>query len=257
LLDDDSVKCWGFSQQTGVGAVEPIGDQPGELGDQWPAVDLGAGRTATRLTLGHAAGCAILDDGNARCWDNLPHETWLHEEAAVIQLANGHFPVALFEDGSYGSPESNERELAGSPALGIAGDSRNVCALLETGALSCTDSFIFIDPPTLDPAATTSFAIHGAYGSGALCTLDPQGVVRCRGNLDHPERWVTPGVEYDALTLTPVNLGAKAIQLASGGDRYECAVLEDGRVKCWGDPNRAGDYDTVDGEIRALDLGTH
>ncbi|HEX2878744.1 MAG TPA: hypothetical protein VHO25_04330 [Polyangiaceae bacterium] len=97
--------------------------------------------------------------------------TFEHEGPAMTQLANGHFPMALFEDGSYGSPESNERELLdGSPALGIAGD---------------------------------------AYGSGALCTLDPHGVVRCRGNIEHYDLWVAPGTEPDALTLTQVNLGAK------------------------------------------------
>lgn len=258
LLDDDTVKCWGFSEQLGIGASEPIGDQPSELGDQLPAVDLGAGRTATRLSMGHGGGCAILDDGNTRCWENTPHETFVRGGPAVIQLANGHFPMALFEDGSFGSPESNEHELLdGSPALSIEGDSRNVCALLETGELTCTDALAFIDTPLLDLDTTASFAIHGPFGSSALCILDKQGVVRCQGPLDHPELWMVPGDDVESPGLHEVNLGAKAVQITSGGDRYACAVLGDGRVKCWGDWNRAGNYGAVPGEIRALDLGTH
>jgi hypothetical protein len=257
LLDDDSVKCWGYSEQLGIGATEPVGDQPEELGAQLPAVDLGAGRSAAQMSLGHAYGCALLDDGNARCWDNLPHETFVREGPAVTQLAGGHVPMALFEDGSFGSLESNERELfAGSPALSIEGDSHNVCALLETGTLSCGDPFALSDT-TLDLDTTVSFAIHGPYGSAALCVLDTLGVVRCQGPLDHPELWMMPGDDMTDPGLHEVNLGAPAVQIASGGDRYACAVLEDGRVKCWGDWNRAGNYGAVDGEIQALDLGTH
>ena len=47
--DDDSMKCWGSGDygRLGLGFVGFIGDGPGEMGDNLPAVDLGAGRTAT------------------------------------------------------------------------------------------------------------------------------------------------------------------------------------------------------------------
>ena len=41
LLDDSSVKCWGFNEGTlGLGDVPPRGDQPFEMGDALPAVAL-------------------------------------------------------------------------------------------------------------------------------------------------------------------------------------------------------------------------
>ena len=45
--DDDSLKCWGSGSygRLGQGSVEHIGDNPGEMGDSLPPVDLGAGRT--------------------------------------------------------------------------------------------------------------------------------------------------------------------------------------------------------------------
>lgn len=47
LLDNNSVKCWGvnFSGQLGLGDRAHRGDEPDEMGDNLPAVDLGTGRT--------------------------------------------------------------------------------------------------------------------------------------------------------------------------------------------------------------------
>ena len=43
VLDNDSVKCWGLNDGgiLGLGDTVLRGDQPGEMGDSLPAVDLG------------------------------------------------------------------------------------------------------------------------------------------------------------------------------------------------------------------------
>jgi alpha-tubulin suppressor-like RCC1 family protein len=70
LLDDGSVKCWGTNGygQLGVGDTQDRGDQPGEMGDNLPFVNLGAGRTAKAISAGLFASCAILDDDSIKCW---------------------------------------------------------------------------------------------------------------------------------------------------------------------------------------------
>ena len=47
LLDNGSIKCWGFNNrgQLGLGDMLWRGDNPGEMGDNLPTVDLGPGRT--------------------------------------------------------------------------------------------------------------------------------------------------------------------------------------------------------------------
>ncbi|HMQ26635.1 MAG TPA: hypothetical protein PKA98_11660, partial [Acidimicrobiales bacterium] len=53
VLDDATVKCWGENQrgQLGIGDTFDRGDEPDELGDQLPAVDLGTPPDAPSLTV--------------------------------------------------------------------------------------------------------------------------------------------------------------------------------------------------------------
>jgi alpha-tubulin suppressor-like RCC1 family protein len=68
LLDDASVVCWGYNVkgQLGVGDTADRGDNPGEL--PAPAVPLGAGRSATAITVGENHTCALRDDATVVCW---------------------------------------------------------------------------------------------------------------------------------------------------------------------------------------------
>lgn len=68
ILDDQSVRCWGYGTEgrLGYASTNDIGDDetPGSAGP----VDLGSGRTATAITAGGYHTCARLDDNSVRCW---------------------------------------------------------------------------------------------------------------------------------------------------------------------------------------------
>ena len=70
ILDTAAVKCWGEngSGQLGQGNTADRGDGPGEMGDNLAPIDLGTGRTATAIAAGAGHTCAILDDGEVKCW---------------------------------------------------------------------------------------------------------------------------------------------------------------------------------------------
>ena len=66
------VKCWGYNAkgQLGLGLTwtNNRGDGAGEMGDSLEAVELGAGRTAKKITAGGYHTCAILDNDKVECW---------------------------------------------------------------------------------------------------------------------------------------------------------------------------------------------
>ena len=70
LLDDNTVKCWGFNAagQLGYGDTANRGRVPGQMGDNLPGVALGSGRTAAAVAAGAGHTCALLDNGTVKCW---------------------------------------------------------------------------------------------------------------------------------------------------------------------------------------------
>jgi len=76
ILNNSSIKCWGLndSGQLGIGDTSNRGDgtAPGtgltEMGDNLPAVDLGAGRTARAISAGDRHTCVVLDNTSLKCW---------------------------------------------------------------------------------------------------------------------------------------------------------------------------------------------
>ena len=68
LLDDGTVRCWGFggNGRLGYANTDTVGDN--ESPDAVGPVDLGPGRTAVALAAGGDHTCAVLDDGTVRCW---------------------------------------------------------------------------------------------------------------------------------------------------------------------------------------------
>ncbi len=69
-LDNATVKCWGSnsSGQLGLGDTVNRGVAAVEMGDNLPAVQLGAGHTATAVTTGDSFACVRLDDATLKCW---------------------------------------------------------------------------------------------------------------------------------------------------------------------------------------------
>ena len=48
--------------------MNPIGDDPNEMGDNLPFVDLGAGITAKAISAGYYHTCIIMDNDQVKCF---------------------------------------------------------------------------------------------------------------------------------------------------------------------------------------------
>ncbi len=70
VLDNDELKCWGGNSngKLGLGDSANRGDGGGEMGDSLPAVDLGSGARARKVTAGGEHTCVILSGNDVKCW---------------------------------------------------------------------------------------------------------------------------------------------------------------------------------------------
>ena len=121
LLDDGGLKCWGVNEQgqLGQGDLTNRGDEPNEMGDDLPSVDLGAGRTATAVTTGSYHACALLDDATVRCWGD-----------------NGSGELGQGDDDRRTRPPVAAVALDG-PATMVTAGADSTCAVIDDVALKC------------------------------------------------------------------------------------------------------------------------
>ncbi|MGH2919805.1 MAG: RCC1 domain-containing protein, partial [Solirubrobacteraceae bacterium] len=241
LLDDATVRCWGFGGNGRLGYDNTTDvDDP----DSVDPVDFGGGRTATAISAGDAHTCAVLDDGTVRCWGY----------AAAGQLGYGD-TTDVDDPGSVGPVE-----LGGVKATAITAGESHTCALLEDGTVRCwgyglygqlgngdndpdnlnigDDELPTFKPPVFLGAGRTATAISA--GNLHTCARLDNGTVRCwgfggNGQLGYANTSRIGDNETPGSLADPVNLGlGRTATAISAGRQHSCAILDNGRVRCWG-----------------------
>jgi len=271
LLDDGSVRCWGFgvNGRLGYGNEFSIGD------DESPAgagpVNLGAGRTAVSIAAGRAHTCAILDTGDVRCW------------GFGFDGRLGYGDTASIGDTETPAAAGPVKLGLGRTATALALGDSHTCALLDDGTVRCwgfagfgalgygsTATFSSTQTPdTAGPVQLGGTAVAITAGNFHTCALLADGTVRCwgfggDGELGYGNRFNVGDDEVPAI-VGPVDLGPgrTAVAIDAGGD-FTCALLDNGTVRCWGDGSngRLGDGSTANigddetpGSIAPVDLG--
>jgi alpha-tubulin suppressor-like RCC1 family protein len=241
LLVDGTVKCWGanWNGQLGLGDITDRGDEPGEMGVNLPAVDLGG--PAVAVEAGSDFSCALLDTGAVKCWGGYG-----------ARMALGASEFLGDEPGEMGA---NLPTLdLGEPASAIATGSGHGCVLLASGSVRCwgynrfgqaglgisTEWVGLSSPVDLgEPAVAISAKEYHT------CALLAYGAVKCWGYNEDGElglgdtnhRGDQPG-EMGA-DLPAVDLGEPAAAVAAGFD-HSCALLTSGQLKCWGRSSLTG-----------------
>jgi alpha-tubulin suppressor-like RCC1 family protein len=264
------LKCWGRndSGQLGLGDRDHRGDEPGEMGDALPYVDLGTNVRVDGVATGHDHTCAMVDGSREKCWgrndfgelglgdtvprggepgqmgDALPFVE-LGRDARVTQLALGiHHTCALFVDGRMKCWGRNDHGQLGLGDSEHRGDDS-----AEMG-----DALPHVD---LGGAEVVRMAVGGWH----TCALLSGGDVKCWGanaggqlGLGHTGNLGDqPGEMGD--TLRTVDLGrAERVTDLRAGVGHTCALLTDASVKCWGG-NSSGQLGLGDRHPRGRDPG--
>jgi len=249
ILDNDSVKCWGQNilGELGLGDSVSRGDDPNEMGDNLPTVDLGTGRTAKAIFAADTRSCAILDDDSLKCWgengvgelgigagltrgddpnemgDNLPAVD-LGGTPVTLTMGLSHTCALLVggatkcwgfnNHGQLGLGDTRNRGLAPTdmganlPAVNL-GTNRHAVAISTSWAFTCA---------VLDDAHLKCWGAYAPSGFGLGNTNDRGGAVGDMG---------------DGLPNLDLGPGRSVLSVSAGGS-HACAVLDNHRVKCWG-----------------------
>ncbi len=249
LLVGGQVKCWGDNSrgQLGLGDLDSRGDEPGEMGEALPLVDLGTGRTALALNAGNNHTCALLDNRTVKCWgDNSfgqlgqgdldprgsgPNE--MGDALLPVALGTGRYPVAidvgmshscaLLDNDTIKCWGYNSSGQLGSGQVGHSGDAPGQMG----DALPAVDL-----GPGLTARALSAGALH-------TCALLSSGAVKCWGSNGSGEcgtgDTITRGDSDSTLgSFLPTTLLERSVLSVSAGAESTCALLDDSRVKCWG-----------------------
>ena len=213
------VKCWGPSVSAHYGPPEgmeepfvlDIGDEPGELGDALPKIELGDDFHAKQVVAGALHACALSEEGRVKCWG----------------LGSGRFSSGQemgWGTGRLGLEDTSDVELPYGrqepmPYLDLGSDVEvkrlaaledATCALLGNGRVKC----------------------WGSNGDGDL------------GYEDTLSRGGEAGDMGDNLPYVELGTGRTVHALVSAGGEF-CALLDDRNVKCWGTLSKGGSPGTM------------
>jgi hypothetical protein len=207
------------------------------------ATDLVAGGSTA---YGTAVGCAVVTGGGVWCFPldgavtdstNLGAGLGAVKATAAVQVVTGPADASP-------APLTGARQLGAS----MIGTGVWFCALTDAGGVWCWgsnlpvnlsgredgDSSSFARPVMADAAKPLADVAEVRVGADSACARKKDGSVWCWGDGARGQRGVEPASVSDAPYPTKVPLPAPATRLAASPGQTHCAILDDGRVACWG-----------------------
>ena len=188
ILDNGELKCWGENDngQLGNGGNNQI-NSPSTT-----SVDLGTGRTAVAVSAGNDHNCAILDNGELKCWGEDRHG----------ELGNGGPAWTVSNPTDTNAPSSTSINLGTSrTAVAVSAASEYTCAILDNGDLKCwgRDNYGQLgdggsNTNTNAPSSTAidlgtgRTAVSVSTGTYHTCAILDNGDLKCWGR-DSTDSW--------------------------------------------------------------------
>jgi alpha-tubulin suppressor-like RCC1 family protein len=228
ILATGAVRCWGENDDGELGALPEqaiIGDTINETPNALPGNQVtfgtlpsGRARRAVQVSAGDAHTCALLNDGNVRCWG----------ASADNQL------VPARPDGDIDLP---------SPAVAIDAGGVHTCALLASGEATCWGNNtlgqlgfgnrIAFSTGTLPVIAGLATVREIRAGGAHTCAVLANDDLSCWGNPNNGVLGYGNEAVTDAPPFLEVNVGVGVASIGLGAGQT-CAVTTTGSVRCWG-----------------------
>jgi alpha-tubulin suppressor-like RCC1 family protein len=250
-LDNGQLKCWGRNNtgQLGLGDTQFRGEQPGQMA-ALPAVDLGTGRTAVEIGAGNTYTCARLDNGQVKCWG----------ANGEGELGNGLGTASVgFKAGQMGDNLTAVNLGTGRTASGLSVGFFHACAKLDNGQLKCwgSNSAGQLGQGDIMNRGTTPAQMGDnlaainlgtgrtvksiSVGQEFNCAQLDNDALKCWGNSFYGQlgygntQKLGDAQNEMGDNLMAVDLGAgRTAKVLGVGSEHVCALLDNGKVKCWG-----------------------
>lgn len=266
------------SGQLGLGDAAHRGDAANEMGDNLPTIKLGKSKNkiATQtlkpigdsspelfeltgqgnnrtLAAGNYQNCVILDSGKVKCWgrntsgqlglgdvndrgdvvgemgDNLPVVDLGTNRVARSISVGGNFACAVLDNNSVKCWGNGGQGQLGKENFDTIGDGAN-----EMG-----DNLTAIN---LGTNRTVRSLSNGKFHS---CAILDNGSVKCWGSNDFGQLGLGDAIDRGNApnemgdNLVAINLGTnRTARIIVSRGEHNCAILDDGSVKCWGQNNK-------------------
>ena len=235
IVEGGKVRCWGRSNvgQLGLASVQSIGDNE----QPWSVADVPIGGPVTAIVAGREHNCVLMAGGKVRCWGG----------GTFGQLGYGNTNHV----GDNETPASAGDVAVGGPVKQLSAGENFTCALLESGKVRCwgqgasgTLGYGNVDnvgddelPESVGPIQIVD-ATFLASGRRHSCIIAGDKSVRCWGLGSNGQLGMS-STQSIGDNETPLQAGFvnmqndKAVSLALGYSS-SCALLEGGKVRCWG-----------------------
>lgn len=129
ILDNDKLKCWGRNNygQLGLEDTDNRGDDPSEMGDNLPYVNLGTGAKLESASTFYDHVCAVLKTGALKCWG--------YNDVGRLGLGD-----TVDRGGNPGDMGDGLTEVSlgtGRKAKAVASGHANTCVILDNYTVKC------------------------------------------------------------------------------------------------------------------------
>jgi hypothetical protein len=273
ILNNDKVKCWGDGSNGSLGTGNTgsgVGLGASDMGDNLAYALLGTGRTAKEIMVNMSGSvCAILDDSTLKCWgQNIYGELGKGNTTRIgmstTELGDNLTPISLG---------------TGRTATAVTGGYGTICALLDNATVKCwgqggkgvlgkgntndlgDNANEMGDNLTAISLGTGRTAKAIASGPNQVCAILDNDTLKCWGGNasgelglgDTTDRGSAAGQMGDSLPTVNVGTGLTTIAVTAG-EGYTCALLNTGKIKCWGD-NSVGNLGYGDTTARGSAAG--
>jgi alpha-tubulin suppressor-like RCC1 family protein len=201
-----------------------------------PVVNLGAGKTATKIVAGSAFNCALLNDGTVKCWGEnsagqlgqnniFPYGAGTATASCSATTLCSMSVITALTAASLGDATGGATIADISAGSLISGTTTNqVCMIFSTGKVKCIGSNS-VGQLGIASSTTATAILNIGSTATAVSTSSTAASINAQSATATTAPYFT--------TLTNIGTSVTPSKITGGGSSF-CSLMTNNEVKCWG-----------------------